>query len=134
MAKKTKVNWLNRSLLVGPYLTLVTSQNEFDQALRDLDLPVEGDPFINPGAHATTHTYTMVKGSLASIVGLSMESAAKVDPIDVAALLVHEAVHVWQNLEDSAGKMGCFGTEGEAYAIQNISAQLMDAYAKKLHG
>lgn len=132
MTKKVKVRWLERSLLTGAYLTLVTSQEEFDQALRDLDIAVEGHPFVNPGSHATTHTYTSVKGSLASIVGLSMESAAKVDPIDVAALLVHEAVHVWQNLESGAGQMGCFGTEGEAYAIQNISAQLMDAYAKKL--
>ena len=134
MAKKVKVNWLNRNLLVGSYLALVTTQAEFDQALRDLDLPVEGDVFVNPGSHATTHTYTDVKGSLASIVGLSMESAVRVDSIDVAALLVHEAVHVWQNLESAAGKMGCFGSEGEAYAIQNISAQLMDAYSKKLHG
>jgi hypothetical protein len=39
---------------------------------------------------------------------------------------------VWQQNESAAGKLGCFGTEGEAYAIQNISTRLMSAYVDKL--
>jgi len=132
MSEKVKVDWRDRCLFRGGYLTLVTSQPEFEQALRDLDIPVEGHPYLNPGAHATTHSYAPVNGTIACIVGINFEDAQQQEPIDVAALLVHEAVHVWQKEEGACGAIGCFGTEGEAYGIQNISAELMRAYAKKL--
>lgn len=127
-----KVKWLERSLFTGGYLTLVTSQKEFEQALKHLNIPPEGETYVNPDSHATTHSYSNVNGTVAFIVGLDIEFAATYSPIDVAALLVHEAVHVWQNTESGAGKLGCFGTEGEAYFIQNISAELMRAYKEKI--
>lgn len=135
MAKKTKPEtWLNRGLLLGGYLAFVTSQAEFDQALKEIDLPDYKEDFVPHGWPACTHSFANVNGSVACIVGLNMERAAQEDPIDVAALLVHEAVHVWQHNESAAGKLGCFGTEGEAYAIQNISTSLMTEYARRLHG
>ena len=124
--------WLNRNLLTGGYLAFVTTQQEFDQALKDIDLPNHKDDYLPKGWPACTHHFENVNGSVACIVAFSMEHAAKEDPIDVAALLVHEAVHVWQNTESHAGKLGCFGDEGEAYSIQNISTRLMTAYAEKL--
>lgn len=124
--------WLERSLLTGAYLTLVTSQLEYENALKHLKLAYGGEPFVRPGWQACTHTFHNTHGSLACIVGLDMEDARGRNPIDVAALLVHEAVHVWQAVEESAGRLGCFGTEGEAYCIQNISTQLMGAYAERL--
>ena len=127
-----KVKWLERSLFRGGYLTFVTSQKEFEQALYELDIPFEGEPYLNPGANATTHSYAPVKGTIACIVALDMAGAAEQEPIDVAAILVHEAVHVWQKEESSCGALGCFGTEGEAYGIQNISAELMRAYKEKI--
>lgn len=132
MTKKTKSVWCDRGLFQGGYLALVTSQEEFNQALADIKMVGYGDAYVPNGWPACTHTFENVDGSIACIVGLNMEHAAKQDPIDVAALLVHEAVHVFQQNEAAAGKMGCFGTEGEAYAIQNISTRLMSAYADKL--
>lgn len=126
--------WLDRRLLTGGYLAFVTSQEEFEQALKDMECVDYGDRFVPNGWPACTHSFDDVNGSVACIVGLDMEKAAKEDPIDVAALLVHEAVHVWQHNESKAGKLGCFGTEGEAYAIQNISTQLMSEYARRLNG
>lgn len=127
-----KVKWLERSLFYGYFLTLVTSQQEFEDAVKGLKLENDGTLYVSPGANATTHSWYPVRGSGACIVGLDLESTRNQDPIDVAALLVHEAVHVWQNNESSAGTLGCFGNEGEAYAIQNISAQLMKAYKEKI--
>lgn len=124
--------WLNRNLLTGGYLAFVTSQKEFEQALKDIECTDCNESFLPKGWPACTHHFDNVNGSVANIVAFSMEAAAKEDPIDVAALLVHEAVHVWQNIEKGAGKLGCFGEEGEAYAIQNISTRLMTAYAEKL--
>jgi hypothetical protein len=110
----------------------VTSQAEFDEALKDIDLPDYKEAYIPNGWPACTHTFDNVKGSIACIVAFDLERAAQEDPIDVAALLVHEAVHVWQHNESNAGKLGCFGDEGEAYAIQNISTRLMAAYVEKI--
>ena len=135
MAKKQKPQtWLNRGLLLGGYLAFVTSQEEFDLALKEINLPDHKEEFVPNGWPACTHSFANVNGSVACIVGFSMEHAAEQDPIDVAALLVHEAVHVWQHNESTAGKLGCFGTEGEAYAIQNISTSLMAEYARRLNG
>ena len=133
MRKKTQT-WLNRGLFIGGYVALVTSQKEFEQALADIKMTDYKDAFVPNGWPACTHSFENVDGSIACIVGLDMAKAAEQDPIDVAALLVHEAVHVWQQNESAAGKLGCFGTEGEAYAIQNISTQLMSEYARRLNG
>ena len=124
--------WLQRTLLTGGYLAFVTSQEEFERALKEIECTDCDEPFLLKGCPACTHHFDNVNGSVANIVAFSMEAAAKEDPIDVAALLVHEAVHVWQNTEKRAGKLGCFGEEGEAYAIQNISTRLMSAYVEKL--
>lgn len=136
MAKKKPEpqTWHDRKLLMGGYLAFVTSQEEFDQALKDMECHDYETKFVPNGWPACTHSFDDVNGSVACIVGLDMARAAEQDPIDVAALLVHEAVHVWQHNESSAGKLGCFGTEGEAYAIQNISTQLMTEYARRLNG
>lgn len=126
-----KNEWLTRTLLVGPHLILVTSQAEFKKALKDLNL-TDDDKFVPNGWHACTHTFKTNEGSIACIVGLDMEHAARMEPIDIAALLVHEAVHVWQYTERAAGVGNPFGDEGEAYGVQNISAALMRAYVEKI--
>ena len=132
MTKTPKANWLDRGLFQGGYLALVTSQAEFEKVLADIKMAEYEDAFVPNGWPACTHTFANVDGSIACIVGLDLAHCAEQDPIDVAALLVHEAVHVWQQNESAAGKLGCFGTEGEAYAIQNISTRLMSAYVDKL--
>ena len=132
MTKTPKANWLDRGLFQGGYLALVTSQAEFEKVLADIKMAEYTDAFVPNGWPACTHTFSNVDGSIACIVGLDLAHCAEQDPIDVAALLVHEAVHVWQQNESAAGKLGCFGTEGEAYAIQNISTRLMSAYVDKL--
>lgn len=131
MSKKKNI-WLERKMFQGGYVGFVTSQAEFEVALKDINLHDHKEAFVPSGWPACTHTFENVNGSIACIVGFDMEKAAEQDPIDVAALLVHEAVHVWQHNESAAGKLGCFGDEGEAYAIQNISTRLMSAYVEKL--
>jgi hypothetical protein len=129
---KKKNLWLDRTLFMGGYLAFVTSQAEFVEALQDIECADYTDLFVPNGWPACTHSFDNVKGSVACIVGLDLERCAEEEPIDVAALLVHEAVHVWQQAEKKAGKLGCFGDEGEAYAIQNISTRLMTAYVERL--
>lgn len=124
--------WLERSMFSGGYLAFVTSQEEFVEALEEIKCNDAPGLFVPNGWPACTHTFSNVNGSIACVVALDIKQAAEEDPIDVAALLVHEAVHVWQENEKAAGQLGCFGHEGEAYSIQNISTRLMTAYAKRL--
>lgn len=50
-------------------------------------------------------------------------------PTGLVGLLVHEAVHVWQSVCEDMGE-DAPGREVEAYAIQNITMNLLAAYAK----
>ena len=126
-----KTKWLDRSLMRGGYLTLVTTQAEYKRALKDMNVEAS-DRFVTEGSYATTHTLNNENSELAFIVGVDLDRMKDFDSITLAALLVHEAVHVWQSTEREAGTMGCFGPEGEAYAVQNISAELMRECAKRL--
>lgn len=118
--------WISRSLLQGPRVAVVFSQRQFQRAARAIGEGGDQDPYCEPHMHACVHAYDAVDG-LACIVGINAARLAQLDPIDVAALLVHEAVHIWQRTRIRLGP-GDLGVEMEAYAIQNLSAELMRAY------
>lgn len=123
-----KARWLNRRIASpGPYLTLCLSEAEFHAAMKDCGCH-ERPPHVNSGADATTHHLLNRDGNIACIVCLSNIEGRT--GVEIAGLLVHEAVHVWQAYRDSIGeKMP--GTEQEAYAIQNIAQELMGEYARR---
>ncbi len=122
--------WLDRRIAApGPYLTLVLSQEEFDRAMRRLGKPA-GTPYIkNPTASATAHYFTNCNGDLCAVV--AMRGHEDRNPIEVAGLLVHEAVHVWQAYCESIGEDNP-GAEQEAYAVQTISQELMAEFARRM--
>lgn len=130
MSRKEPFRWLDRRIAApGPYLTLVLSQEEFDTALKHLKVPL-GSPFVkNTHSNATAHMCTNPKGELCCIVALAGWEAR--DPIEVAGLLVHEAVHVWQDYAERIGE-GHPGVEQEAYAIQSIAQELMAEFARRM--
>jgi len=117
--------WLPRDIAaMGPYLTLVTSEAEYIKALKDCGI-------LNPSDwcphHARTHTLKNKQGQAVCIVAIKVMG----DPIETACLLVHEAVHVWQEYCEDIGEDSP-GAEQEAYAIQAISQRLMTEYARRL--
>lgn len=124
------VKWLNRDLIVGPYLALALSEKEFHAALRHCKVPIAEWPQWVKSA-ATTHTFTNKDGGLCCVVCLGPHEGKS--PIQVAALLVHEAVHVWQSWCDDVGEQAP-SSELEAYSIQAISQRLMFAYAEPIAG
>lgn len=78
---------------------------------------------------ATSHFFSHEDHGLVAIVCL--DGWQDLHPIEVAGLLVHEAVHVWQEHCDSIGERSP-GSEQEAYAIQAISQELMAEFARRL--
>ena len=119
--------WLDRTLLVGPYLALVTSEAEMLRLTREAKVTPPEHWCGNDGWDACTHTWR--KGTeLICIVAINPKYTKDMPPTHVAALIVHEATHVWQETKDKIG--GNIGNEAEAYAMQNICRELFNAYAK----
>lgn len=123
-----KINWLDRRIAVaGPYLCLCLSEVEYRAALKHLKVD-SSEPWISRYADATTHVRHDVRG-LATIVCLGdMEGRT---PIEIVGLLVHEAVHIWQEWCEHYSEKHP-SAEQEAYAIQAISQELMAEYTRRL--
>lgn len=127
---KQQYKWLDRRIArPGPYLTLCLSQKEFDDVLIKLKVR-DRPPFVSHGADATAHHLFNEKGGHTTVVCLSNHEGR--NPIEVAGMLVHEAVHVWQEYCDTIGEKEP-GSEQEAYAIQAISQELMAEYARRMN-
>ena len=125
---KPRVKWLDRRIAApGPYLALVLNQTEFDAAREHLKVR-EWAAFVNPGSDATAHIMTNPDGKLAVVVGLKFDASRS--GIEIAGMLVHEAVHVWQAYAEQIGERNP-GGEQEAYAIQSIAQELMAEFARR---
>lgn len=112
----------------GPYLCLVLSQAECDAAMKACRQPVI--PHLStPRADATTHLLCNDKGESVAIVALG--DMSRRSSIEIAGLLVHEAVHVWQEHCANIGERRC-GVEQEAHGIQGIAQTLMEEYARRV--
>ncbi len=72
--------------------------------------------------------YAEVKGDCALV---TLSNAEGKDPIVIAGLLVHEAVHVKQRILRSIGEDNV-GDETEAYLLQTISQDLLWAYHDRI--
>ena len=125
-----KTQWLDRRIAApGPYLALCLSESEFQAAWRHLGLKSPPPWIKTPWAHATAHHCENPDGQLACIV--CMQDYEGRDPIEVAGLLVHEAVHAWKEYEQRIGELTP-GREQEAYAVQAIAQELMAEFARRI--
>ena len=127
----TATRWLDRRIASpGPHLALCLSEDEFKAACRHLK--ATAPPWIKtPQAHATLHWFERPDAPLTAV--LCMQKWQGRDPIEVAGLLVHEAVHVWQGYADHIGESGP-GLEQEAYAVQAIAQEFMAEFARRQRG
>lgn len=123
-----KTYWLDRRIAApGPHLALCLSQDEFDAACRHVRVPTA--PWITgKHAHATSH---MIGGPLGRVCIVCLSDWQGRNPIEVAGLLVHEAVHIWQEYADGIGERAP-GVEQEAYAVQAIAQELMAEFSRRM--
>ena len=125
-----KLKWLNRRVAKpGPYLALCTTEAQFIQALKDCGVKERTAWVKNEGADATCHHLSNEKGEACAVV--CIRAKADSTAIEIAGLIVHEAVHVWQEYCERMGETSP-GREQEAYAIQGIAQELMWAYSETL--
>lgn len=131
MSKKSKLEWLDRGLLTSPYhYALALSEKDFHSEMKRLGVPKSHWPPFLQTTHsaATTNFFEQTKATgQCAIVTMHPAKKSGHDVKQVYALLVHEAVHIWQACRDSIGERHP-GAEEEAYAVQRIAQSLMFSY------
>jgi hypothetical protein len=123
--------WLDRALFVSPYYyRLCLTEKDYHKELKRLKLPKKDwDDFLKTDhCGATIHLFIEPKGGRCAVVCLHVDKKHTIE--QVHAMLVHEAVHLWQEIRDYIGE-GRPSTEFEAYAIQSLSQRLMESYAEQ---
>lgn len=127
---RTKTRWLDRRIAApGPCLALCLSEAEFKAAMRSAGVVPINSWIKTAHSDATTHFVTSCAGVSTVIVCISGWQGR--NPIEVAGLLIHEAVHVWQEYCANIGE-NAPGVEQEAYAIQAISQELMAEFCRRM--
>jgi hypothetical protein len=121
-----KTKWLDRRIAApGPYLTLCLSEAEFRAAALSLNAP-DVPRWCTSGAMTTY--FENDDGKTCCLV--SIKGWEGRDPVEVAGLLVHEAVHVWQVYCRDIGERTP-GDEQEAYGVQAIAQELLAEFARR---
>ena len=114
--------------LPSPKVALARSEKEYLALCRKLKVSNPGNWMSTEHAHATTHYINSNQGDLAVIV--TIQRTDEFTPIQVASLLVHEAVHIWQEVCNRYGETAP-AAEQEAYGIQSLAQDLMTQYAER---
>lgn len=125
--------WCNRSLAyLHCHFGLCLTERDFQRELASLNVRERDWPsFVkHEYADATAH-FLEYRGRYCVIVCIA--NWQNRDPIQVAALLVHEAVHIWQDYCEHIGEQHP-SKEFEAYAIQSIAQELMEAFKRQSAG
>lgn len=126
---KPKPDWRDRRIAApGPFLCLCLNEATFYAALTHCGIKDRRDFMHNSHSHATTHHLENKDGQAVCIVTLAPWAGRK--PVEVAGLLVHEAVHVWQRYCERIGERNP-GDEQEAYGIQAIAQELMQSFTEQ---
>lgn len=127
-----KNKWFDGSLVQGAYqYRLCLNEKDFHAELKRLKVPVhDWPPFLNSQrANATCH-YLENNNNQLAIVCMDYAHAKKRHKVEVYGLLVHEAVHIWQECMDSIGEKEP-SSEFEAYSIQRIAQDLIYSYMEQ---
>lgn len=121
------ISYCDRALVRTPYrYALCTDEKSFQKELKRLGMPQsEWPPFLNPGAHATIHEFVNGDGDCCALVCLGSCKGRSTE--EVHGLLTHEAMHLWRWTREALGEKAP-SSEFEAYAIQNITQNLMEAW------
>lgn len=123
--------WCDRTLVRSPtYIGLCVTPEFFERELRRLKMPRKDWPNFLSTTHAdaTVHFVECDNGNSGAIV--CVKKSPKRDLIELHGLLVHEAVHIWQEIRENIGETKP-SSEFEAYSIQSISQQLMAEYRRQ---
>lgn len=123
--------WAHRTLVTSPYhYGLCTSKKQFNAEMKYLKIPKRERPvFLPKGKDAAVQFFQSAPGIECAIVCLGSTKGRPF--VEVAGLLVHEAVHIWQWFREGLNENNP-SSEFEAYSIQSIAVQLMHLYEQSI--
>jgi len=124
---KNKFKWCDNSLIYGPFFCLCLTEKEYKRQIKRCGIK-NPSTFLNKNANATCHHLTNSQGKLCCIVCLGDYSNHS--NLEIYGLLIHEAVHIWQQFKDWMGEDKP-SVEFEAYSIQAISQELIESFDKQ---
>lgn len=127
------MKWLDRALITGPCLALVLSEEDYHRAMTAFKVPMaQRNPWLNSDhADATAHLLEHPTQGLGAVVALRVRDG--IEGVQIAGLLVHEAVHIFQHFCERIGERQP-SSEFEAYSIQAMAQRLMYSYAEQTAG
>lgn len=122
------MGWCSRTLFTSPvFYCLCTDERQFVKVLRQLKIKREDWPNFKKGewCDATTHFFDGKDCDNCAVVTLGSTKGRT--RAQIAGLLAHEAVHIWQEIRNVIGEKEP-SVEFEAYAIQRIAQNLIEEY------
>lgn len=120
------MEWLERTLIAGPYYCLCLTEKSFRKVLKQLEIDEEDSWIKNPHSHATLHWVT-IDDKLTCILCMRDENK---DIEVIHAMIAHEVMHIWQAFKEHIGEKFP-NKEFEAYSIQVMCMRLFYAYKKQ---
>lgn len=124
-----KVKWIDRELIRSPlYYCLCTTEKEYLREMRKLDIK-DPDKWLKGHANATTHYITNDDKATCALVCFRIDDKRTI--LEMETLLVHEAVHIFQEICVDIGEHKP-SHEFQAYGIQRISLNLLHEFHRRL--
>jgi len=118
--------WCGRTLLHAPLLAFCSTENDFKKLCKQCDVPDESVPkWLGTAGDAATHVFSQDNGTY-YVVCMPVKASRGHNLAEEHALLVHEAVHVWQGYRKSIGESEP-SSEFEAYSVQSLAQKLFGA-------
>jgi hypothetical protein len=118
------MSWLAGSCPLPIKYCLAATPTVFKRRLREIGCKED-----YPNSDASTMFFVNAVGRHTAIVTLRVTTQSG---IQIAALLCHEAVHIWQQAREIMGEKTP-SSEFEAYSIQRIAQDLMEQYCEQSH-
>jgi uncharacterized protein YgbK (DUF1537 family) len=111
------------------FLGVSLDEKDFHKKLRHLKIPPSKWPtyHVHHQAHATTHWFETKDKSAGIVCMGSMKGRTRAQ---IAALVAHEATHIWQFTVQNMGEAEP-SKEFMAYGIQNITQTILEAIWKE---
>lgn len=125
---KTNCKWTSIELFGGYYYGFCPNKIAWDKEMARLDLGIV-DIMQYPSSHGRTTFFSPNTHNVKDNGALVTINEGGREPIQIAALIVHEAVHIKQAILESVGEDNV-GHETEAYLVQRIAQDLMYMYAE----
>lgn len=121
--------WLDRTVApAAPFVALVRSEEAYLHACTHCKV-ANPERWVTGEGSACVHTFEHATDGLCCIVAIHVTTQT---PIQIAALLVHEAVHVVQKYFENIHEHHP-AIEQTAYAIQYMSQTLMEEYLRQIN-